>query len=123
MRPFAPKCFFSWSASAVSAKRRIKQSSAPVVSDYLLEKDKLFAYINLDNEELKLYERYYPFLTADIPTPDLVIYLQASPEILRERIVRKRARRKPASPSSTWRKWCAPTSIFFFAIRRRICSS
>ncbi len=88
---FRTQMFFLMERQRRLRDAQIKQSSAPVVSDYLLEKDKLFAYINLDNEELKLYERYYPFLTADIPTPDLVIYLQASPEILRERIARKRA--------------------------------
>src|SRR5271170_724945 len=42
-------------------------------------------------EELKLYERYYEALTADIPQPDLVIYLQAKPEVLRARIAKKKA--------------------------------
>jgi deoxyadenosine/deoxycytidine kinase len=88
---FRTQMFFLMERQRRLRDAQIKQSSGPVVADYLLEKDKIFAYINLDNEELKLYERYYPFLTADIPTPDLVIYLQASPEILRERIARKRA--------------------------------
>jgi len=88
---FRTQMFFLMERQRRLRDAQIRQSSGPVVSDYLLEKDKLFAYINLDNEELKLYERFYPFLTADIPTPDLVIYLQASPEILRERIARKRA--------------------------------
>jgi len=88
---FRTQMFFLMERQRRLRDAQIRQSSGPVVSDYLLEKDKLFAYINLDNEELKLYERFYPFLTADIPTADLVIYLQASPEILRERIARKRA--------------------------------
>jgi deoxyadenosine/deoxycytidine kinase len=70
---------------------QIESSPAPVVSDYLLEKDKIFAYLNLDNVELPLYERYYPILTAGLRPPDLVIYLQATPEVLRKRIERKRA--------------------------------
>ena len=61
----------------------------PVVADYLFEKDKLFAYINLSDAELDLYNRYYQILRADIPTPDLVIYLQASPEVLKQRLKRK----------------------------------
>ena len=69
-----------------------EQNPAPIVSDFLFEKDKIFAYINLDNEELKLYERYYELLAASIPPPDLVIYLQAKPEILRQRISKKGAR-------------------------------
>jgi deoxyadenosine/deoxycytidine kinase len=62
-----------------------------VVADFLIEKDKIFAYVNLDNEELKLYERYYEMLSAELPKPDLVIYLQASPEVLRGRIAKKKA--------------------------------
>jgi deoxyadenosine/deoxycytidine kinase len=65
---------------------------APVLSDFLLEKDRIFANLNLDDEELKLYDRYYEMLTADIPAPDLVIYLQAKPEVLRARIEKKASR-------------------------------
>jgi len=64
---------------------------APLVSDYLFEKDKIFAYINLDNEELKLYERYFEMFAAALKPPDLVIYLQATPEVLRARIARKKS--------------------------------
>jgi deoxyadenosine/deoxycytidine kinase len=65
--------------------------AGPVAADYLLEKDKIFAYINLDNVDLQLYERYYSILTAGLRAPDLVIYLQATPEVLEKRIARKRA--------------------------------
>jgi deoxyguanosine kinase len=65
---------------------------APVLSDFLLEKDRIFANLNLDDEELKLYDRYYEVLTAGIPAPDLVIYLQAKPEVLRARIEKKASR-------------------------------
>jgi deoxyguanosine kinase len=61
----------------------------PIVSDYLFEKDKLFAYINLTDAELALYNRYYQTFRNEVPTPDLVIYLQASPEILKQRLRRK----------------------------------
>jgi deoxyguanosine kinase len=64
---------------------------APLVSDFLFEKDKIFAYVNLDNEELKLYERYYEMFAPSIKPPDLVIYLQATPGVLRERIARKQS--------------------------------
>jgi deoxyadenosine/deoxycytidine kinase len=66
-------------------------AAAPLVSDFLFEKDKIFAYINLDNEELKLYERYFEIFAAGITPPDLVIYLQATPEVLRERISKKQS--------------------------------
>ena len=65
--------------------------AAPLVSDFLFEKDKIFAYVNLDNEELKLYERYFEMFAAGINPPDLVIYLQATPEVLRERISKKQS--------------------------------
>jgi deoxyguanosine kinase len=65
------------------------EAGAPLVSDFLFEKDKIFAYINLDNEELKLYERYFEMLSAAIKPPDLVIYLQAKPEVLSARIAKK----------------------------------
>jgi deoxyguanosine kinase len=65
------------------------ERSGPLVSDFLFEKDKIFAYINLDNEELKLYERYFDMLGASLPVPDLVIYLQAKPDVLRARISKK----------------------------------
>jgi deoxyguanosine kinase len=68
-----------------------QDGSAPLVSDYLFEKDKIFAYVNLDNEELKLYERYYEMFAAGLKPPDLVIYLQATPEVLRERIAKKKS--------------------------------
>src|SRR5467141_669653 len=68
------------------------ESPAPLLSDFLMEKDRIFANLNLDDEELKLYERYYEALTADIPAPDLVIYLQAKPEVLRARIAKKASR-------------------------------
>jgi deoxyguanosine kinase len=66
-----------------------ESSPAPIVSDFLFEKDKIFAYLNLDNEELKLYERYFEMLAPSVSAPDLVIYLQAKPEVLRKRVSKK----------------------------------
>jgi deoxyguanosine kinase len=63
--------------------------SGPVVADYLFEMDKIFAYINLSDAELDLYNRYYQMFRVEAPTPDLVIYLQASPEVLKQRLKRK----------------------------------
>jgi deoxyguanosine kinase len=71
------------------AKELSGSDPRPIVSDYLFEKDKLFAYINLTDAELALYNRYYQTFRNEIPTPDLVIYLQASPEILKQRLRRK----------------------------------
>ena len=59
------------------------------VADFLLEKDRLFARLNLDDEEYKLYEQVYQHLTLDAPRPDLVIYLQAPVEVLSRRITHR----------------------------------
>lgn len=56
------------------------------VADFILEKDRLFAEINLDPDELELYNNIYSHLTIDAPTPDLVIYLQAPVDVLMDRI-------------------------------------
>lgn len=62
----------------------------PTVTDFLLEKDPLFARITLSNDELALYQKIYDAIRPQAPAPDLVIYLQAQPATLFER-VRKRA--------------------------------
>ncbi|MCP4042573.1 MAG: deoxynucleoside kinase [Gammaproteobacteria bacterium] len=65
---------------------------APVcVADFMVEKDRLFAMMTLNEDELRLYEQIYAHLTMDAPRPDLVIYLQAPVEVLMERI-KKRGR-------------------------------
>jgi len=81
----------------IERQKRLREALAveapgPVLSDFLLEKDRIFANLNLNDQELKLYERYYEALSADIPAPDLVIYLQAKPEVLRARIAKKASR-------------------------------
>ena len=60
-----------------------------LVCDYILAKDKIFALINLEDDEIALYESIYKLLVSTLPKPDLVIYLQARPEVLLSR-VRKR---------------------------------
>lgn len=62
-----------------------------IVSDYLFAKDRIFAYLNLDDVELAMYEKVYRMVEPTVPEPDLVVYLQASADVLRER-VRRRAR-------------------------------
>ena len=67
----------------------IRQSDlfAPVrIADFLLEKDRLFAEVNLDPNELTLYQQVYDTLNPDPPSPDLVIYLQAPPDVLMRRV-------------------------------------
>ena len=64
----------------------------PVVADFLLDKDPLFARITLSADELALYEKIYEALRLRAPAPDLVIYLQAQPAVLVERVRRRRVR-------------------------------
>lgn len=59
------------------------------VADYLLDKDRLFARLTLDEEEYALYEQVYARLAIDAPVPDLVVYLQAPVDVLLERIGRR----------------------------------
>ncbi len=63
-----------------------------VVSDYLFEKDRIFATLNLTDDELALYYRVYDLVKQDVPRPDMVIYLQARVEVLLARI-KQRGRR------------------------------
>jgi deoxyadenosine/deoxycytidine kinase len=59
---------------------------ASTVADYLFEKDPLFARLNLSDAEFALYQQIYQTLKPQTPTPDLVIYLQAAPEVLLDRV-------------------------------------
>jgi len=63
------------------------------ICDYLFDKDKIFAYLNLDDNELFIYQRLYDLLARDVAPPDLVVYLQAPTEILLRRL-----RSRPADP-------------------------
>ncbi len=98
--PFMTKFYENPKAVALSAQlffllQRAKQMQDlrqgdmfnPVrIADFLMEKDRLFAELTLDDDELKLYEQVYAQLTIDVPEPDLVIYLQAPVEVLLQRI-------------------------------------
>ncbi|HUO79147.1 MAG TPA: deoxynucleoside kinase [Steroidobacteraceae bacterium] len=79
--------------------QQLRQSDlfAPVrVADFLLEKDRLFARVTLDDEEYALYEQVYERLAIDAPVPDLVVYLQAPADVLQERIARRGIRYEQA---------------------------
>ncbi len=81
------------------------------VSDFILPKDKIFAYLNLDDSELLLYEKIYRTLAAEVPSPELVIYLQAPAETLI-----KRLRRSPGfvPDDSMMREIVRAYDYFFF---------
>ena len=60
------------------------------ISDYLFDKDKIFAYLNLDDNELFIYQRLYDLLARDVPRPDLVVYLQTPTDVLLRRVHTRR---------------------------------
>jgi len=86
----ATQLFFLFQRAQKMEDLRQQDIFEPVrVSDFLIEKDPLFARVNLDADEYQLYEKVYQQLTIDAPQPDLVIYLQASSDRLIERIERR----------------------------------
>jgi len=72
-----------------------------IISDYIFEKDKIFAYLNLADDELELYERMVSFIERNLQTPDLVIYLQSTVERLMSNI-NKRGRPAEKSMNETY---------------------
>jgi deoxyadenosine/deoxycytidine kinase len=68
-----------------TALRQSDLFSQLTVCDYLFERDKIYAYLNLDDNELFIYQRLYELLSQDVPVPDLVIYLQTPTDVLRKR--------------------------------------
>jgi deoxyadenosine/deoxycytidine kinase len=79
-----------------TALRQSDLFSQLTISDYLFERDKIHAYLNLDDNELFIYQRLYELLAQDVPSADLVIYLQAPTDILRRRL-RERHKANPES--------------------------
>jgi deoxyguanosine kinase len=64
--------------------------SQTTICDYVFDKDKIFAYLNLDDNELFIYQRLYELLARDVPPPDLVVYLQAPTDVLLRRVHSRR---------------------------------
>lgn len=88
--------------------------NAPVISDFLLDKDPIFARLTLGDDELNLYRQLYEHLSPQVPQPDLVIYLQAQPETLVAR-VKKRGVPMEAGISETYLyRLCESYSRFFY---------
>ena len=79
-------------ARQIEAMRQSDLFSTVRISDYLFTRDRLFAELNLDTEELKLYEQVVENLAVDAPVPDLVIYLQASTDAILQRLARRNGR-------------------------------
>jgi deoxyguanosine kinase len=78
----------------LTSKRQADLFLQTTICDYVFDKDKIFAYLNLDDNELFIYQRLFDLLARDVPPPDLVIYLQAPTGLLMKRL---RARRHDAA--------------------------
>ena len=87
---------------------------AKTVSDYLFDKDPLFARLNLGDAEFALYQQIYRNLQLQIPVPDLVIYLQAAPETLVERVHRRARPYEQSIPDDYLRCVTQCYSDFFY---------
>ena len=86
----AAQLFFLFQRAQKMQDIRQQDMFEPVrVSDFLIDKDPLFARVNLDPDEYQLYDRVFRQMTLEAPVPDLVIYLQASPDRLLERIEKR----------------------------------
>ena len=84
---FQAQLFFTLSRHRQQAALRQSDLFSQVtVCDYLFERDKIYAYLNLDDNELFIYQRLYELVVQDIPAPDLVVYLQSPIEPLRKRL-------------------------------------
>lgn len=85
-----------------------------VVSDYLFAKDRIFAYLNLDTDELALYDKVYEILNLRVQKPDLVVYLTAPLEVIQARIkVRGRSYERAIEPDYLAELASAYHSFFF----------
>jgi deoxyadenosine/deoxycytidine kinase len=80
-----------------TALRQADLFTQVAIADYLFDKDKIFAYLNLDDNELFIYQRLYDLLARDVTAPDLVIYLQTPTDVLLRRLKARSA--DPEQPS------------------------
>lgn len=85
-----------------------------LVSDYIFDKDKIFAYLNLEGEELKLYETVFPLLYKDLRKPDLVVFLQSSSDRLIYNIKKRNRRIERNLTRSYIQELCEAYNNFFF---------
>ncbi|MGH8519290.1 MAG: deoxynucleoside kinase, partial [Panacagrimonas sp.] len=70
----------------LTSKRQADLFLQTTICDYVFDKDKIFAYLNLDDNELFIYQKLYDLLARDVPAPDLVVYLQAPTDVLIRRV-------------------------------------
>jgi deoxyguanosine kinase len=88
-----------------------------VIADYTFPKDRIFAYLNLDDTDLKIYEKLYQSLEQEVPKPDLVIYMQADLPVLVERIARRARDYERTIEDDYLRRLSEAYSYYFFHYR------
>ena len=101
----------------LTSKRQADLFLQTTICDYVFDKDKIFAYLNLDDNELFIYQRLFDLLAKDVPPPDLVVYLQAPTELLVRRLKARGAdpeRQVPAPDPDYLRELNEAYQHFFF---------
>jgi deoxyguanosine kinase len=106
-------CFLLQRAAQVAELSQLDLFRQQVITDFLLNKDALFASLTLSDEELKLYQTIHAQIAPKAPAPDLVIYLQAGAETLAERVAR-RANPVEAGISESYLRALADSYAGFF---------
>lgn len=101
-------------AQQVQNFRQIDLFKSSYIADFMMEKDRLFAEITLNANELNLYQQIYQHMTVDAPRPDLVIYLQAPPEVLRARIAKRGITYEQQIRSDYLSRLCDSYTRFFY---------
>lgn len=89
--------------------------SSTVVCDYLFSKDRIFAALNLTKDELFIYEKIYSLLDVQIPKPDLVVFLQASVDVLKQHIRKRGLAYEKNIDASYLEQLCEAYNRYFFA--------
>jgi len=92
----------------------LQHDPRPLVCDYLFEKDRLFATLTLDAAELAIYEQYFELFRPQLAMPDLVIYLQATPATLRQRLKKRRDPREREISGAYLKEVVEAYEHFFF---------
>ncbi len=113
---FATQLFFLFQRTQQLKSLRQHDLFTPqsLISDFLLEKDRIFASTNLDEDELELYEKVYEKLSPEAPVPDLVVYLQAPADVLQQRIKRRSRPEEQGMAPEYLRRLCDAYAEFFF---------
>ena len=116
-RGAAFRCQLFFMLSRYDQQRKLNQQELfrnLVIADYTFAKDKIFAYLTLEDSELMIYNRLWDVLVEDVPKPDLVIYLQASLDTIGKRIKTKSKAAEKAATTSYLKEVSEAYSHYFY---------